>query len=87
VRCALGKRSPWTEYQRANGPTGERQTVAAAGSRNVKLRSNAAPMRRDLIGAIALRWQHQCRPATLDLGYANAMQRVAAAPCPDNDDV
>ncbi|WP_411291990.1 hypothetical protein [Sphingorhabdus sp.] len=67
-------------------PTANAKAVAAA-SRAMTLRNKASPWERDLIGAIAVRYSDTDadRP-TLDLGYANAMQRVAAAH-PDNNDV
>jgi tetratricopeptide (TPR) repeat protein len=67
-------------------PAANAKAVAAA-ERAVSLRDSATSWERDLIGAIALRYTNTeaDRPA-LDLNYAKAMQRVAAAH-PDNDDV
>ena len=67
-------------------PAANAKAVAAA-SRAMTLRNNATPWERDLIGAIAVRYSDtEADRPTLDLGYADAMQRVAAAH-PDNNDV
>ena len=67
-------------------PAANAKAVAAA-SRAMTLRNNATPWERDLIGAIAVRYSDtEADRPTLDRGYADAMQRVAAAH-PDNNDV
>ena len=67
-------------------PAANAKAVKAA-ERAMMLRNTATPWERDLIAAIAMRYTNTeaDRPA-LDLNYATAMQRVAAAH-PANDDV